>query len=259
KVAQQVTSALAAAEKHGLVHRDLKPANLMLVEADEAEVVGRDRRARRKRTAQRASSTVKIIDFGVAKALHAQTGPLSLTRDRFVGTPAFASPEQFEHSILDVRSDIYSLGETLWFALTGKTPFAGHSVEEIHRAQQSNTLPIEQLKAAHVPSRLMSLLKSMLALEPATRPGTRDLAPELQRCAEQASGVRRTRVALAAAALLILGLSAFFVFRSLRTHPAAAAGSASNPAVPEKSIAVLPFENLSRDPDNAFFTDGVHD
>src|SRR6266576_5316445 len=125
-IAQQVTSALAAAEKHGLVHRDLKPANLMLVEPDEPEVVGRDRRARRKRTAQRASSTVKIIDFGVAKALHAQTGPLSLTHERFVGTPAFASPEQFEHSALDVRSAIYSLGETLWFALTGKTPFAGH-------------------------------------------------------------------------------------------------------------------------------------
>src|SRR5947208_7096006 len=150
KIAQQVTSALAAAEKHGLVHRDLKPANLMLVEPDEAEVVGRDRRARRKRTAQRASSTVKIIDFGVAKALHAQTGPQSLTHERFVGTPAFASPEQFEHSALDVRSDIYSLGETLWFALTGKTPFAGRSVDEIHRAQQSNVLPIEQLKAAHV-------------------------------------------------------------------------------------------------------------
>src|SRR5436189_1554556 len=169
-IAQQVTSALAAAEKHGLVHRDLKPANLMLVEPDEPEVVGRDRRARRKRTAQRASSTVKIIDFGVAKALHTQTDPRSLTHERFVGTPAFASPEQFEHSALDVRSDIYSLGETLWFALAGKTPFAGHGVDEIHRAQQSNVLPIEQLKAAHVSSRLGSLPKSILAFEPASRP-----------------------------------------------------------------------------------------
>ena len=102
---------------------------------------------------------VKIIDFGLAKAIHTQTDPKSLTHDRFVGTPAFASPEQFEHAALDVRSDIYSLGETLWFALTGKTPFGGRSVEEIHRAQQSNVLPIEQLKAAHVPSRLRSLLR----------------------------------------------------------------------------------------------------
>src|SRR5256886_1411774 len=253
-IAQQVTSALAAAEKHGLVHRDLKPATLMLVEPDEPEVVGRDRRARRKRTAQRASSTVKIIDFGVAKALHAQTGPLSLTHERFVGTPAFASPEQFEHSALDVRSDIYSLGETLWFALTGKTPFAGRSVDEIHRAQQSNVLPIEQLKAAHVSSRLGSLLKSMLALEPASRPGTRALAARLQRCSPEARSKRRTRVALAAAAILILGASALLVFQPPRIQQNAPLSPA-----PDKSIAVLPFENLSRDPDNVYFADGVQD
>src|SRR5215472_536922 len=110
-IAQQVTSALAAAEKRGLIHRDLKPANLMLLNADDVEVIGASRRA---------LPTVKIIDFGLAKAVHVQTDPKSLTHDRFVGTPAFASPEQFEHSTLDVRSDIYSLGVTLWFALTGK-------------------------------------------------------------------------------------------------------------------------------------------
>src|SRR5436190_6699920 len=252
-IAQQVTYALAAAEKHGLVHRDLKPANLMLVEPDEPEVVGRDRRARRKRTAQRASPRVKIIDFGLAKALHTQTDPLSLTHERFVGTPAFASPEQFEHSALDVRSDIYSLGETLWFALTGKTPFAGHGVDEIHSAQQSNVLPIEQLKAAHVPSPLRSLLESMLALEPASRPGTHELAARLQRCSPEARTSRLTRVALAAAAILILGASALFVF-----NPPRIPNAHLNPAL-EKSIAVLPFENLSRDPDNAYFADGVQD
>ena len=198
KIAQQVTSALAAAEKHGLVHRDLKPANLMLVSPDgETAHVTNNKKL-----------LVKIIDFGLAKAIHTQIDPKSLTHDRFVGTPAFASPEQFEHSALDVRSDIYSLGETLWFALTGKTPFGGRSVDEIHRAQQSNVLPIEQLKAAHVPSRLRSLLESMLALEPASRPGTQELAARLQRCSPEARSVRRTRVALAAAALLILGTSA---------------------------------------------------
>src|SRR5262245_62188042 len=129
----------------------------MLLNADDVEVVGASRHA---------LPTVKIIDFGLAKAVHAQTDSKSLTHDRFVGTPAFASPEQFEHSTLDVRSDIYSLGVTLWFALTGKTPFGGQSVEEIHLNQRSRTLPIEQLKTAHVPSRLRSLLESMLALEP---------------------------------------------------------------------------------------------
>src|SRR4029077_5062018 len=77
KIAQQVTSALAAAEKHGLVHRDLKPANLMLVNADDVEVAASDQtRSKRKRTrAFRKSGipVVKIIDFGLAKAFHTAT------------------------------------------------------------------------------------------------------------------------------------------------------------------------------------------
>src|SRR5262249_35422978 len=161
---------------------------------------------------------VKIIDFGLAKAVHGQIDPKSLTHDRFVGTPAFASPEQFEHSALGVRSDIYSLGETLWFALTGRTPFSGRTMEEIHRAQKSNALPIEQLKTAHVPSRLRSLLESMLALEPAVRPGIHYLAAQLRGYQQQD---KRTRA-------------------------------------PKRSIAVLPLENLSVDPENSFFADGVH-
>jgi hypothetical protein len=199
EIAQQLTSALAAAEKHGLVHRDLKPANLMLFAPDGE-------------TSNNEKLLVKIIDFGLAKAIHTATDPKSLTHDRFVGTPAFASPEQFKHSALDVRSDIYSLGETLWFALTGKTPFAGRSVDEIHRAQKSNVLPLEQLKAAHVPFGLRSLLESMLAFEPASRPGTHELAARLHRCSEKRSfftelkrrNVYKVAVAYAVAAWLLI-------------------------------------------------------
>jgi serine/threonine protein kinase/Flp pilus assembly protein TadD len=243
KIAQQVTSALAAAEKHGLVHRDLKPANLMLVlsEGETAHVTNNTK------------LLVKIIDFGLAKAIHTQIDPKSLTHDRFVGTPAFASPEQFEHSALDVRSDIYSLGETLWFALTGKTPFAGHTLSEIHRAQKSNALPVEQLKAAHVPHRLKSLLESMLGFEPASRPGTRELAAQLQRCTPEVRSVRRTRAALALATAIVFGVSALFLAYRSRVENAAL-----NPA-PDKSIAVLPFENLSEEKANAYFADGIQD
>src|SRR4030095_15031327 len=92
------------------------------------------------------------------------------------------------------------------------------SVEEIHRAQQSNVLPIGQLKSAQVPLRLRLLLKSMLALDPAARPGTHKLAAELRRCAAQATGARRTRVVLAAAAALIPVACASFLFPSLRNH-----------------------------------------
>jgi serine/threonine-protein kinase len=256
-IAQQVTAALAAAEKYGLVHRDLKPANLMLVKADDLEVAGSDQ-ARSKRSRIRALRksgipVVKIIDFGLAKAFHTATDPKSLTHDRFVGTPAFASPEQFAHSSIDVRSDIYSLGETLWFALTGKTPFAGRNLSEIHRAQKSNVLPVEQLKAAHVPHRLKSLLESMLAFEPASRPGPRELAARLQRSSPEACSVRRTRAALAVATAVVFGLSTLFLAHRSRVENAALN------AAPGKSIAVLPFENLSPDPDNVYFADGVQD
>ena len=244
-IAQQITSALAAAEKHSLIHRDLKPGNLMLVSPDEEEG---------------GVPTVKIIDFGLAKVLNAPGDAMHLTHDGFVGTPAFASPEQFDSSPLDVRSDIYSLGVTLWFALTGKTPFGGRGFEEIRRAQQSDVLPIEQLKAAHVPSRLRSLLKSMLAFEPATRPGTHELAGELRRCAAEARGERRAGIGLAAAAILVLGAAAFSILWPLSRGQRPAAVTDKRPlnlAVPEKSIAVLPFENRSEDKQNAFFADGV--
>jgi serine/threonine protein kinase/Flp pilus assembly protein TadD len=252
-IAQQVTSALAAAEKHGLVHRDLKPANLMLVNADDTEVMGSDqsqsKRNRLRALRKSGIPVVKIIDFGLAKAFHSATDSKSLTHDRFVGTPAFASPEQFEHSALDVRSDIYSLGETLWFALTGKTPFAGRTLSEIQRAQKSNLLHVEQLKAAHVPHRLRSLLESMLAFEPASRPGTGELAARLQRCSPEARSMRRTRAALAVAAVVVCGLSIPPIVRQCQVEPPA----------PEKSIAVLPFENRSEEKSNAYFAEGVQD
>jgi serine/threonine-protein kinase len=79
-----------------------------------------------------------------------------------------------------------------------------------------------------------------------------------RREAEDAAGAHRAVAALAAAGILVAGAAAFFVFPSLRIH-LATAGSTSNPARPDKSIAVLPFENLSSDPDDAFFADGVQD
>jgi serine/threonine protein kinase/Tfp pilus assembly protein PilF len=240
EIARQVTSALSAAETQGLIHRDLKPANLMLVSSSD-------------KTSSNKGRLVKIIDFGLAKAIHTAADLKSLTHDRFVGTPAFASPEQFEHSALDVRSDIYSLGETLWFALTGKTPFPGRTIEEIHRAQKSNVLPVEQLKTAHVPWRFRSLLESMLAFEPASRPGTSELAARLQRCSPEVRSAWRVRLALATAALVVLGMAALLIFRPSQTPNAVL-----TPA-PDKSIAVLPFENRSEDKANAYFADGIQD
>jgi len=222
EIAQQISSALAAAEKRGLMHRDLKPANLMLVNANESEVVGRTRnsvvrrprcRTGREGKAELSVPLVKIIDFGLAKALNAPVDAMPLLSDCFVGTPAFASPEQFENAALDIRSDIYSLGATLWFAVTGKMPFEGHSIEEIRRAQRLNALPTKQLKAAHVSPALRSLLKSMLVVEPAARPRPHELAARLQYCSAQPKGVHYGHLTIAAAAILVVSATAFLFFR----------------------------------------------
>ena len=105
----QIAGALIAASGEGLIHRDLKPSNIML----------------KTRRGAGNELEVKIIDFGLAKAIANAGGEMDITHGEFVGTPNFASPEQFESVPLDVRSDIYSLGCTLWFALTGKNAIFG--------------------------------------------------------------------------------------------------------------------------------------
>src|SRR4030095_7958059 len=244
ELAIQISGALMAAAAHSLIHRDLKPANIMLTSC----------------AGGTGELEVKVIDFGLAKAIADAGEEMDLTHGGFVGTPNFASPEQFETGPVDARSDIYSLGATLWFSLTGKPPFPGRNIDEIRHARKSEALPIEQLKAARVPSRLRSLLKSMLAIEPAARPSVKDLAAELRRCSAQANGenIRRRRIALAASLILIFGISAFFVFPSLRSaHKPVAIAENSNPLVTEKSIAVLPFENASNEPNTEYLSEGI--
>ncbi len=108
EVIQQTARGLAAAEACGVVHRDIKPSNLMIESAASGEVL------------------VKIIDYGVAKVIAPDA--TAQTQAGFIGTPAFASPEQFDEAgqrQIDARSDIYSLGVTFWYFLTGHTPFVG--------------------------------------------------------------------------------------------------------------------------------------
>jgi TolB-like protein/Flp pilus assembly protein TadD len=268
-IALQVTAALEAAEERGLVHRDLKPGNLMLVLPADKKTnastqrggynnepkVGRALSARRERTARSAVPTVKVIDFGVAKAVAEKTNAMSLTHGGFVGTPAFASPEQFTNAPVDVRSDIYSLGVTLWFLLTGHMLFSGRTVEEIQEARRSKPFPIDQLNAAHVPRRFISLLTSMLAIEPAARPaGARELSARLRAIRASITGRGKTvgPLALAAVIVALATIVAFRVFHSPATKE-------TPTLVPEKSIAVLPFENLSGDPNNAYFAEGMQE
>ncbi len=140
---------------------------------------------------------VKLIDYGVAKVMGPQAEPgAEQTQAGFIGTPAFASPEQFAGAgqlPVDTRSDIYSLGVTFWYLLTGRTPFVGRTMEEI-RARQTNDLPLEQLKGLHLPGKVVALLKSMLATDPNDRPqSARDLLAAVQRCCDRFKRRRTTQ------------------------------------------------------------------
>src|SRR5216117_1035943 len=179
EVIEQAARALAAAEACGVVHRDIKPSNIML-ESDASDVL-----------------RVKLIDYGVAKVMGPQVEPgLEQTQAGFIGTPAFASPEQFAGAgqlAIDTRSDIYSLGVTLWYLLTSRVPFVGRTMEEI-RARQTSELPLNQLKGLHLPGQVVALLKSMLATDPNHRPqSARDLLLAVHSCYDRFNPEARWR------------------------------------------------------------------
>jgi TolB-like protein/Flp pilus assembly protein TadD len=273
EVVAQVARVLVAADSLGLVHRDLKPANLMLVEGPEL--------------------TVKLIDFGLAKTnsrIETEGDPTHLG---FLGTPAFASPEQLKDVPLDIRSDLYSLGVTLWKMLTGKLPFQGPSVEMVYQHQHAS-LPLHDLK--EVPQPLVVLLQVLLEKDPAKRlqspsqlleallvvkgaiMAKHSILPQGLRAdddkalypsqrwigklwrsgavLEASKGIPALwfTIAFLTAGLLGLLLGFGHIYFSPSNGQANVAGSDR-----EMSIAVLPFESLSEEKGDTYFADGVQD
>jgi serine/threonine protein kinase/tetratricopeptide (TPR) repeat protein len=154
EIATQVATGLAAVHKQKLVHRDIKPSNIM-VNVEEGGAI-----------------TTKIIDLGLAKpAPDAPAEAAISTPGAFAGTPAFASPEQFAGVGVDIRSDLYSLGVTLWVMVTGQTPFRGPSAEVMYRHQHA-PLPLERLKDVARP--VVVLIEKLLEKDPAQRFQTPD-------------------------------------------------------------------------------------
>jgi serine/threonine protein kinase len=165
-IAQQVASALIAAEKQHLVHRDIKPSNLMLVQEGDGEVL------------------VKVIDFGLARSavMQSTTGG-EITSGGFVGTPYFASPEQLDRQTEDIRSDIYSLGVTLWYMLLGRPTFTG-SVASVIAQHLDKSPPFEAL--AILPAEVVAVLRKMLEKDREQRIQTPlVLRNELKSCIER--------------------------------------------------------------------------
>src|SRR5271165_5186736 len=149
EITTQVAAGLAAVHEQNLVHRDIKPTNIMVSLKEERSV------------------TVKIIDLGLAKALDESASEAGISSPgAFVGTPEFASPEQFVGVSVDIRSDLYSLGVTLWVMVTGQTPFRGPAAEVMYQHQHA-PLPRERLK--DLPQPVAVLLEKLLEKDPAQR------------------------------------------------------------------------------------------
>ena len=236
----QVSRALSAAEHRGLIHRDLKPANIMLTSAEAGNETGPP-----------GEGWVKVIDFGLAKLAHDIEGPTG----RFIGTRAFASPEQVQSRRVDSRADIYSLGATLWYSLTGKLPpRPDPSVLPERQATAPPASPV-RLKQRNLPASLVALLESAVALNPDDRPKTAlEFGLKLQNCLDELvtppppRKFPRRRTAqpwLVAAAAVMVGVG---VLTALLT-----AFSSKHLPVKERSIAVLPFRNLGNDPADTKF------
>jgi eukaryotic-like serine/threonine-protein kinase len=166
EIATQVAAGLAAVHEQNLVHRDIKPGNIMVSLKDDGSI------------------TAKIIDLGLAKAVTEPSLQTAIsTPGGFVGTPEFASPEQFAGLALDTRSDLYSLGVTLWEMVTGRTPFRGTPSEVMYQHQHT-PLPLEELEG--VPQPLVVLLEVLLEKDPGRRFQNRaDLLKAIAACSDR--------------------------------------------------------------------------
>jgi serine/threonine protein kinase/tetratricopeptide (TPR) repeat protein len=241
-ILDQVAAALEAAHKENIVHRDIKPANLML------------------RFGEDGSINVKVIDFGLAKqAATTNSDPELSTPGSFAGTALFASPEQCAGSEVDIRSDIYSLGVTCWEMLTGKVPFNGTAVQVMSQHLHA-PLPLDQLK--DVPKPVAELLKHTLQKDPAQRPqNPTELRAEIRTVEEALVPTAKSKRTAAPkkGGRLVRWLGAGSVLLAVAAGIGLYLWTSKSPSIlaTTKSIAVLPFDNLSDSKENEYFSDGL--
>src|SRR5262245_34535875 len=250
-VAIHVASALAAAHQAGIVHRDIKPENIML----------------------RPDGYVKVLDFGIAK-LAEQEVPATMPREEalllvetnlgaVLGTVRYMSPEQACGEHVDQSTDIWTLGVVLYEMLTGQTPFTGDTPGEVMSSiLEKEALPLTHY-IAHAPAELQQIISKTLRKDRSQRyrsarellQALKDLRRKLEAELERAAAPLWLRWVRSPAALVLVLLAAALALTLpfyWHRNPATSLPS-------EKSIAVLPFENLSPDPDNAYFAVGIQE
>ena len=256
EIAVQVASALAAAHEAGVVHRDIKPENIML----------------------RPDGYVKVLDFGIAKlseqrlASHDHTvettAPLQTRPGLVLGTARYMSPEQARGQKVDVRTDIWSLGVVFYEMVGGIPPFRGDTPSDCIASILTAEPPPLSGILTDVPLKLESILQKALRKNSDERYHTiKEMLADLRLLKEELeadSSLPQTKAPAESIVSKIKHHKRGMLFTLAGALLAAAVVYsfyfvAPAPLPNEKSIAVLPFENLSEEKSNAYFADGIQD
>ena len=248
---REVASALAYAHENHVVHRDIKPDNVLI-----------------------SGGSAVVTDFGIAKALSASAdegGAGTLTSTGLaIGTPAYMAPEQATADPhVDHRADIYALGIMAYEMITGSTPFSGRSPQATLAAHAIEPPENITKRRSNIPPGLAAIVMRSLEKRPADRYQTaHDVMHDLDALTTPSGGMaptassgvlkpggakqRNWKIPLAAAlAILIAGAVIF------RVSSSKSSGASTQTAEEQRSLAVLPFTNMSDDASNEYFSDGL--
>jgi serine/threonine protein kinase/tetratricopeptide (TPR) repeat protein len=247
-ITRDVAGALAHAHAHGVVHRDIKPENILL-----------------------AGEHALVADFGIARAIGAAGGERLTETGLAIGTAAYMSPEQASaERDLDGRSDIYALGCVLYEMLAGQPPFSGPTAQSVLARHAIDPVPSLRTVRQEIPAAVEHAVKRALAKNPADR---------FQTAAKYAAALRDSTTHttlpvpvpvtplrrpfgwwIGGAAVVIVIAGALLLSRRNATPPPIAGGSQPE-ATPtsDMGVAVLGFENLSRDTADLYLAEGLAD